>query len=103
MGKRLRLHEELTALAGSSYRIYFQPDVNTRMKYPCVVCTADSGDSLYADNRTWRYTSRYQVTVITRDQDCPLVGDILNHFPMCRMDRAFVKDNLYHNALVLYY
>lgn len=103
MGQRLELHEELVELAGASFSVYFQPPEGTRINYPCVVYERDSGDADYADNRTYRYTQRYQVTVITRDPDCSLPEEILNHFRMCRMDRSFVSDNLYHNVLNLYY
>ena len=103
MERRLRLHEELASLAGSSFFLYFQPPTGTHIEYPCVVYSKDSGDSLYADNRSYRYTQRYQVTVITRDPDCEFPKRLLDRFPMCRMDRQFVKDNLYHNILILYY
>lgn len=103
MGLRLDLHEELVALAGSSFMVYFQPPEGTQIQYPCVVYGADSGDSDYANNHTYRFTKRYQITVITRDPDCDLPEEILRHFSMCRMDRIFVSDNLYHNTLTLYY
>lgn len=73
------------------------------MNYPCIIYERDSGDTDYADNRAYRYTQRYQITVITTDPDCSLPVEILNHFPMCRMDRPFVSENLYHNVLSLYY
>ena len=103
MGRRLRLHEELVELAGSSFFVYNQPPTGTEIKYPCVMYSKDSGDALYADNHAYRYTQRYQVTVITRDPDDPFTEQLLAHFSMCRMDRQFVKDNLYHNVLILYY
>ena len=103
MERRHRLHEELVALAGSSFSVYFQPPTGTLVEYPCVVYSKDSGDALYADNGAYRYTQRYQVTVITRDPDSGLPEKLLRHFQMCRMDRQFVGDNLYHNVLILYY
>lgn len=103
MARRLNLHEELVTLAGSSFVVYYQPPTGTQIEYPCVVYSKDSGDALYANNHAYRYTQRYQVTVITRDPDCELPESILRHFPMCRMDRQFTADNLYHNVLILYY
>lgn len=103
MGRRLDLHEELAQLAGSSFSIYFQPPNGTKINYPCIVYNFETADSLYADNGTYRYTKRYQITVITRDPDCELPHEIVRHFPMCRMDRAFVRDNLHHTDIVLYY
>lgn len=103
MARRLELHEELVALAGSSFAIYYQPPTGTQIEYPCIVYSKDSGDALYANNHAYRYTQRYQVTVITRDPDCELPESMVRHFPMCRMDRQFVNANLYHNVLILYY
>lgn len=103
MGRRLKLHEELVELAGSSYTVYFQVPEGTQIKYPCVIYEMDSGDADYANNHAYRYTQRYQVTVITREPDCQLPELILRHFPMCRMDRTFVSANMYHHTLNLYY
>lgn len=103
MGLRLDLHEELVDLAGSSYVVYFQPPEGTQIRYPCVIYERDSGDADYADNKVYRFTQRYEVTVITRDADCQLPVEILKHFQMCRMDRTFTSGNLYHNTLILYY
>lgn len=103
MGRRLSLHEELVELAGSSYDVYFQPPEGTQIRYPCIVYERDSGDADYANNHAYRFTQRYQVTVITRDADCSLPEEILRHFPMCRMDRTFTLANLYHHTLNLYY
>lgn len=103
MVRRLDLHGELVALAGSPYTVYFQPPEGTHISYPCVIYERDSGDADYADNHTYRFTQRYQVTVITRDPDCNLPEAILRHFPMCRMDRTFTSENLYHHTLILYY
>lgn len=103
MGRRFNLHEELVELAGPSFRVYYQPPTGTHIEYPCIVYSKDSGDALYANNQTYRYTQRYQMTVITRDADCELPEQLLSHFKACRMDRQFARDNLYHNVLILYY
>ena len=104
MDRRLSLHRELLTVVGRRpFEVYFQPPTGTMIEYPCVIYEKDSGDSLYANNHSYRYTQRYQVTVITREPDCTLPEELLRHFQMCRMDRQFVSDNLYHNVLVLYY
>lgn len=103
MDRRLELHRELADLAGSPYKIYFQPPEGTQVRYPCVVYERDGGDAAHANNHAYRFTQRYQVTVITRDADCSLPEAILRHFEMCRMDRTFMSDNLYHHTLNLYY
>lgn len=103
MDRRLSLHGELVDLAGSQFTIYYQPPEGTQIRYPCIIYERDSGDADYADNKVYRFTQRYQITVITRDADCPLPEAVLRHFRMCRMDRTFVSENLYHHSLILYY
>lgn len=101
--RRYELHEELVALAGSSFRVYYQPPTGTHINYPCIIYERDGGLSVYADDMSYSYTQRYTVTVITRDPDCELPYVILEHFKMCRVDRTFVNDNLYHDVLTVYY
>ena len=103
MDRRLDLHKELVDLAGPSFTVYFQPPTNTAVNYPCVIYQRDSGDSTYADNGTYRFSQRYQVSVITRDPDCQLPREIVEHFRMCRMDRTYTAENLYHTTIVLYF
>lgn len=103
MDRRINLQEELVDLAGSSYRVYFQPPEGTQIEYPCVVYGRSGTDSKYANNHAYRFTQQYQITVITREADCSLPKKILEHFPMCRIDRSFTTDNMYHHVLTLFY
>ena len=99
---RLDLHAELVALLGSQ-NVYFQPPESIKMKYPCIVYQRSTGDTLYADNKPYRFTMRYSLTLIDKDPDSPFVDKIAMAFPMCRHNRHFTVDNLNHDTYELYY
>lgn len=103
MATRIDLHEELVAVAGSSFRVYFQPPPNVELSIPCIVYERDRPYSRSADNETYAFTRQYQLTVITRDPDCDLSERLVKHFSMCREERSFVSDNLYHTVVNIYY
>lgn len=101
-GSRLELHSKLCELLGST-NVYFQPPETIKMKYPCIVYERSSGNSLYADNKLYRFLFRYTITVIDKDPDNPVVEKIIEEFPKCRYDRRFIADNLNHDLFELYY
>lgn len=101
MGQRLELHKILVDILGSS-NVYFQPPETIKMKYPCIVYERGSGDTIFADNNPYRFTKRYQVTVIDRDPDS-LIPDKVSVLPMCTYDRHYTVDNLNHDIFNLYF
>lgn len=102
MGSRLNLHEELCELNGTR-NVYFQPPASVKMNYPCIVYSKSNVEVLRADDRLYKGTNRYEVTVIDYDPDSELPDMILEHFQMCSFDSAYVADNLNHFVLTLYY
>lgn len=102
MGTRLELHEKLLDLLGSS-NVYYQPPETIKMEYPCIVYELDTGDSTYADNFPYRFMKRYQITYITTDPDDDDIFGELVILPMCRFDRRYIADNLYHDTFKLYF
>lgn len=101
MGRRLDLHELLVALLGSRH-VYFQPPANVQMEYPAVIYERDSADTKFADNGPYRYTKRYQVTVIDRNPDGN-IPDKVAALPMCTFSRYFAADTLNHDVFSLYF
>lgn len=101
MGARTDLQTLLETTLGSS-NVYFQPPANVQMQYPCIVYARDAADSKFADNKHYRYTKRYQVTIIDRDPDS-LVPDTIAQLPLCSFQRFFTKDNLNHDVFNLYF
>ena len=102
MGSQLDLNRELRNLLPSKY-VYYQPPETLKLSYPCIVYQRDFIYTQKADNRNYRLTNRYQLTVIDREEDNPVIYDILNHFQMSEYDRHFVSEGLHHDVITLYY
>ena len=100
MDRRLELHEILKSCGAK--KVYFQPTSNVSLEYPCIVYQRDSADTSFADNVPYRYTKRYQVTVIEKDVDSP-IPDAVAALPLCTFSRNFVTDNLIHDVFTLYF
>ena len=103
MALRLQLHSLLTEI---TEHVYFQPPSNIVMQYPCIVYARD-GDLVdvstrYADNKLYRHTKRYQVTVIDRNPDSEL-SDLVADLPMCLLNRAFPSNDLNHWVFTLFF
>ena len=103
MGHRLDLHEELCKILNNK-NVYFQPPASVRMVSPCIKYSRDPGANKHnANNKLYIKTDQYEVIVIDRDPDSNIPDKILEHFPMCRMDRTYTADNLNHFVFTIYY
>lgn len=100
--RRLELHEELIQVTELS-NVKYQPPESVKLTYPCVLYSKSSIYSNHANNSIYRAMDRYEIVVIGLDPDNDIADRILHHFPMCSFDRRYVKDNLYHDVLTLYY
>lgn len=100
MGQRLDLHALLLTMGAS--KVYFQPPANVQMEFPCIVYKRDSSRTQFAGNSPYRFTKRYQVTVIDRNPDSEIL-DKVAMLPMCTFDRHFAADNLNHDVFTIYF
>ena len=82
--------------------VYFQPPDNTELSYPCIVYEREPASTQFADNRPYRFTQRYQVTVIDQDPDSEIF-DAVARLPMTTHDRWFATDNLNHDVFTTYF
>jgi len=101
MDRRPLLQASLEALLGSAY-VYFQPPSNVQMQYPCIVYQRDLARTGFADDIPYRYTQRYQVTVIALDPDNDIRGKVAA-LPLCAYSRGFAANDLNHDVYELYY
>ena len=101
MGQRLQLQDLLEDIAGSG-QVYFQPPANVQMNYPCIVYKRDLAITRFADDSPYRYTKRYQITVIDRNPDGE-IPDKIAALPMCLHNRFFTADNLNHDVFNIYF
>lgn len=99
MDRRLLLHQ---ILVGLTPNVYFTPDSNTKMVYPCIVYQRDYADTKFADNGVYSNTKRYQVTVIDHNSDSE-IPDKVAALPRCRFVRFFAADQLNHDIYNLYF
>lgn len=102
--KRLELHTKLRSIIGSD-NVYFQPPESMKIKYPAVIYEHDWIETLYADNKNYLTSDRYQVTFIDQDPDNAFnyISSMFNNFLMCSYERHFVNDNLNHDVFTIYY
>ena len=107
MGTRLELSDILNGIMtklGKAYdgHVYFQPPESTKIQYPCIIYERNTGDSQFADDIPYIFKIRYQITVIDRNPDSPMVNEVAM-IPGCTFDRHFVSDNLNHDTFNLYF
>lgn len=100
MAPRLELQTLLESLGTPN--VYFQPPASLVMEYPCIVYQRDNALTDFADNDPYRFTQRYQVTVIDRNPDNLIVGKVAS-LSMCLFNRYFAANNLNHDVFVLYF
>lgn len=101
MGRRLELQALLEVLLGSD-QVYFQPPGSQSMSYPAITYKLDDIDTSFANNLPYRFTDRYELTLIQRLPGEDLV-DKLKVLPMCAFGRHYVMNNLNHYIFILYF
>lgn len=102
MASRLKLQEELEEVLGSE-NVYFQPPETVKLKYDAIIYSMSNIRLDYADNTSYKKHKNYDILVISRNPDNDIAEKLLDNFQWIRFDRRYVSDNLYHDALSLYY
>lgn len=82
--------------------VYFQPPTGKLLSYPCIVYNIENFDITHADNMLYRLNDKYGIIYITRDPDDSAKYE-LAAIPLCKMDRSYTSDNLYHYSFTLYF
>lgn len=82
-------------------RAYFQPPSNVSMGYPCIVYELDRIVKKRADNGVYLNTRRYQVKLITKNPDDPMV-DALASMVYSEFERHYTIDTLNHFVFSIY-
>jgi len=100
--RRIELGNILKSILGNT-NTYFQPPENTKLKYPCCIYELSGYDEKRANNKLYGYVKRYQVTFISDNVDNDYYERIMSTIPMCKFDRRFIVDNLYHDVFSIYY
>ena len=101
MKTRLELQKKLEELLGSR-NVYYQPPASVKMEYPAIVYSKNEIESKHANDAVYLKMKRYDVTVIDKRPDNPVIDKLLE-LPYCSYDRPYVSDNLNHDVLTLYF
>ena len=101
MASRLELQSKLEELLGSRH-VYYQPPETLKLEYPAIVYSKSKIETVKADNSTYLKRIRYDVIVIDKRPDNPVIDKIMG-LPYCSYDRYYVSENLNHDSLTLYY
>lgn len=101
MADRLELHSVLQELLGSS-NVYYQPPESIKMQYDAIRYSKKTIDSKYANDRKYSMTDCYEIIVISRLPDNPVIKKLLS-LPYCSYDRHYIADNLHHDVLTIYW
>lgn len=101
MGERIELHSLLQELLGSEY-VYYQAPESIKMSYPAIRYSKSAIRKMNANNRAYSMKDCYQLIVIDRLPDNPVIKELLT-LPYCSYDRHYVADNLNHDVLTIYY
>ena len=101
MASRLELQSKLEELLGSG-NVYYNPPESKKMEYDAIRYNRKDILSRYANDAAYSLLDCYEITVIARDPDHPVIKELLR-LPYCSYDRPYISDNLYHDVLTLYY
>ena len=101
MADRLELHSVLQELLGS-FNVYYQPPESIKMQYDAIRYSKKTIDSKYANDRKYSMIDCYEIIVISRLPDNPVIKKLLS-LPYCSYDRHYIADNLHHDVLTIYW
>lgn len=101
MATRQELQSKLEEILGSR-NVYYQPPETVKMEYPSIVYSTKNIKSTFANNTPYSMTKCYELVVIDRKSDNPVIDKLLN-IPYVVFDRHYTADNLHHDVLTIYY
>lgn len=101
MGQRVDLQYLLCDILGSN-NVYFQPQENIRLQYPCIIYSLDDISHRYADNVKYHNANRYMVEYIGLNPELDVQNKILE-LKYSSFSRRYVSDGLYHDVFEIYF
>lgn len=101
MKSRELLSEKLHSVCDN---VYFNPDSNIKMKYPCIVYTFESPQTMKADDKRYVMFNRYSITNIYRMGKNSLYNELMDLFPKYfTYDNNAISDGLNNDYYTLYW
>lgn len=83
--------------------VYFQPPDNLSKNYPAIEYELAPPSTQRADNKNYIEYQAYNVELITKDPDMPLIKKFPKLFLFCSFDRHFKEDNFNHYVYTVYF
>lgn len=102
MNRRLELQTKLEGIMQNKH-VYFQPPASVKLIYPCVIYTIGDGDTKRANDSIYQYVNSYSLMFIYKQPNIDIIEKVLKEFQMCKFDRTYCSDNLYHYVFTIYY
>lgn len=87
----------------NNHNVYFQPPESLKLKYPCIIYRRSKPQVYHADGFPYSITNGYDLTVIQTKSDTTISDELIRTLPMCTYDRSYNQNNLYYEALHLYF
>lgn len=84
-------------------RVYFQPDENTKMVFPCIEYSFEGEHMRHADNSDYIEYGRYQIIDIYKTPNKKKYKEIKSAFRFIAFSNQYIADGLYHDVYTLYY
>ena len=82
--------------------VYYQPPSNHAMEYPAIRYSRADIQTRHADNAVYSATNKYELIVIAKRPDCPIVEELLQ-LEYCSYDRHYTANNLHHDVFTVYF
>lgn len=101
MASRLDLQSKLEELL-ESRNVYYQPPESLKMSIPRIQYSKTDIETRFANNSRYSNFTRYQIIVVDRKPDNPVIQKILD-LPLTSFDRHYVSDNLNCDVINIYY
>lgn len=98
--KRLKLHNKLIELLGST-NVYYQPPASVNMDYPAIRYSKVRVNSTKANNKNYINKTLYDIVVIDPLPDNPVIEKLLE-LPYSSYDRPYVANGLNHDVIKIY-
>ena len=101
MADRLDLQSKLEELL-ETRNVYYQPPESIKMQYDAIRYSKKNITSTYANDTKYSMRNCYELVVISKRSDSPVVERILS-LPYTSYDRHYIADNLHHDVITIYY
>jgi hypothetical protein len=101
MHTREELQSKLEELLGVKH-VYYQPPDNLKMEYPAIRYSKSEIQNLYANNIKYISHNVYDLVVISKKPDNPVIKKILE-LPYSEFDRHYVVDGLNHDIIRIFF